>query len=156
MVRSGFEMMSRVTMSTARAAENDPSRRLAGKPASLNVTPLEKAPQCWNCANVKVRTTGVSNRRKYLIAMASMVTCFGGQSLSKWDSLHPGGWSYDGSGSNVTWHWAVAMRDGRFLSQAADPLETRDNFYYRNLTSREEMRRGYSIWAKPGRHETSR
>jgi len=48
------------------------------------------------------------------------------------------------------------MGEGRLLSQVADPLEPLDNFYYRNLTSREEMRRGYSIWAKPGRQETSR
>jgi len=48
------------------------------------------------------------------------------------------------------------MRDGRFLSQAADPLEPRDIFYYRILNSREETRRGYSTWAKRGRHETSR
>jgi hypothetical protein len=156
MVGPGFEMMSRVTRSTAPSADNDPSTRLAGKPASLNVTQLEKASQCWNCGNVKVSTTGVSNRRKYLITMASVVTCFWGIIDVQMRLSASGRLEYDGSGGYVKWHWAVVMTKDRFLSQAADPLEPRDNFYYRSLTSREEIRRGYGIWAKPDRHGTSR
>jgi hypothetical protein len=51
---------------------------------------------------------------------------------------------------------SVAITDGRFLSLAVDPLEPRGNRHYRSLIFSEEMRHGYSTWAQPRRHETTR